>query len=52
VPILLFVGLFVWLSRRSNKQLGRIGGIMTFGKSKAKVYDEDRPHRWLRGFQG
>jgi len=28
----------------NSKQLtGRIGGIMAFGKSKARVYDEDRP---------
>jgi cell division protease FtsH len=44
LPVLLFVGLFVWLGRRSSKQLsGRMGGIMAIGKSKAKVYDEDRP---------
>jgi len=43
-PILIFVGLFVWLGRRSSRQLtGRVGGILAFGKSKAKVYDEDRP---------
>ena len=44
VPLLVIVGLFVWFGRRSSKQLtGRIGGIMAIGKSKAKVYDEDRP---------
>jgi cell division protease FtsH len=44
LPLLLFVGLFVWFGRRSSKQLsGRLGGIMAIGKSKAKVYDEDRP---------
>jgi cell division protease FtsH len=44
VPLLVIVALFVWIGRRSSKQLGgRIGGIMAFGKSKAKVYDEDRP---------
>jgi cell division protease FtsH len=44
VPLLIIVGLFVWLARRSSKQLsGRLGGMMGFGKSKAKVYDEDRP---------
>jgi cell division protease FtsH len=43
LPFLVIVGLFVWISRRSSKQLGRIGGIMSFGKSKARVYDEDRP---------
>ncbi|MGD0559204.1 MAG: ATP-dependent zinc metalloprotease FtsH [Streptosporangiaceae bacterium] len=44
VPLLLFIWLFVWMSRRNSNQLGgRLGGIMSFGKSKAKVYDEDRP---------
>ena len=55
LPLLIIVGLFLWLSRRSSKQLGRIGGIMTFGKSKAKVYDEDRPHTRfadIAGYEG
>ncbi len=44
VPLLLFVWLIVWMGRRSSNQLsGRLGGIMSFGKSKAKVYDEDKP---------
>jgi cell division protease FtsH len=43
-PLLVIVGLFVWFARRSSKQMGgRLGGIMSFGKSKAKVYDEDKP---------
>jgi cell division protease FtsH len=43
-PLLIIVVLFVWFARRSSKQMGgRLGGIMSFGKSKAKVYDEDRP---------
>jgi len=43
-PILIFVGLFVWFGRRGSRQLtGRVGGILAFGKSKARVYDEDRP---------
>ena len=55
LPLLLIVGLFVWISRRSSKQLGRFGGIMSFGKSKAKVYDEDRPHTRfadIAGYEG
>src|SRR3984885_6189064 len=44
VSLLVIVGLFVWFGRRSSKQFsGRIGGIMAFGQSKAKVYDEDKP---------
>jgi cell division protease FtsH len=34
------VGAFVWISRRSRKQLG---GIMGIGRSRAKVYDEEKP---------
>ena len=55
-PILVFVALFVWLGRRGSKQLtGRIGGLMAFGKSKAKVYDEDRPSTHfadIAGYEG
>jgi cell division protease FtsH len=44
LPIVIIVALFAWFARRSSKEItGRIGGIMAFGRSKAKVYDEDRP---------
>ncbi len=48
LPLLLIVGVFVWIGHRARKQLGGgmgggIGGIMGIGKSKAKVYDEERP---------
>jgi cell division protease FtsH len=46
LPFLLIGGAFFWLVRRSRKQLGAggaLGGIMGIGRSKAKVYDEDRP---------
>jgi cell division protease FtsH len=56
VPVLLFVALFVWIGRRGSKQLtGRLGGIMGFGKSTAKVYDEDRPNTRfadIAGYEG
>src|SRR3984885_2575505 len=41
LPLLLFVAFFIWIGRRNAKQLA--GGIMGFGGSKAKVYDEDKP---------
>jgi cell division protease FtsH len=41
VPLLLLVAFFIWMGRRSARQL--TGGIMGFGGSRAKVYDEDRP---------
>jgi cell division protease FtsH len=44
LPLVLFIAYFIWLGRRSQKQLA--GGIMGIGGSKAKVYDEDKPPRW------
>ncbi|HEY2562917.1 MAG TPA: ATP-dependent metallopeptidase FtsH/Yme1/Tma family protein, partial [Acidimicrobiales bacterium] len=41
LPLLLFVAFFIWIGRRSSKQLA--GGIMGFGGSRAKVYDEEKP---------
>ena len=41
LPLLFFVGIFVWVSRSARRQLA--GGIMGIGGSKAKVYDEQRP---------
>jgi cell division protease FtsH len=41
LPLLLFVGLFIWLGRRAQRQIaGGIGGI---GRARAKVFDADRP---------
>ncbi len=41
LPLVLVVALFIWLGRSSRRALA--GGIMGFGGSKAKVYQEDRP---------
>jgi cell division protease FtsH len=41
LPLLLFIAFFIWIGRRNARQLA--GGIMGFGGSKAKVYDEDKP---------
>jgi cell division protease FtsH len=42
VPTALFFGVWIWLSRRMAKQMGGGigGGLMSIGKSKAKVYVE------------
>jgi cell division protease FtsH len=41
VPTLLFLGVWMWLQRRMAKQMGGMGGgLMSIGKSKAKVYVE------------
>ena len=41
LPLLLLIGVFVWLGRSPRRQLQ--SGIMGIGGSKAKLYDEDRP---------
>jgi cell division protease FtsH len=44
LPLLLIIGVFIWIGRRTRKQLsGGLGGLMGIGKSKAKVYDMERP---------
>ena len=48
LPFLVLIGAYLWFRRRSRQQLGgggggALGGIMGIGKSKARVYDEDRP---------
>ncbi|MCB1883493.1 MAG: ATP-dependent zinc metalloprotease FtsH [Geminicoccaceae bacterium] len=40
VPVLLFLGLWMFLIRRLAKSQGGIGGLMQVGRSKAKVYVE------------
>jgi cell division protease FtsH len=40
LPLLLLVGLFVWMGRRAK---GQLGGVTSFGRSKAKVVDTERP---------
>jgi cell division protease FtsH len=41
LPLVFLVGIFFWIGRRATKQVG--GGLMGVGRSKAKVYDEERP---------
>jgi cell division protease FtsH len=41
LPLVFFVGLFVWIGRRGLRQA--TGGIRGIGSSKAKLYDEERP---------
>ncbi len=44
LPFVLIVGVLIWFFRRSRKQMsGGLGGIMGIGRSKAKVYDEEKP---------
>jgi cell division protease FtsH len=40
VPVLIFVGVWVYLTKRLAGRLGQGGGLMSIGKSKAKVFVE------------
>jgi len=40
-PILLFIGLWVFLMNRMGRGFGGGGGIFSVGRSKAKVFDKD-----------
>src|SRR5437588_621897 len=41
LPLVLFFGVFLWLGRRTGRQLAAgLGGI---GKARAKVYDAEKP---------
>jgi cell division protease FtsH len=52
LPVLLIIGFFVWMSRRAQ---GQMSGIMSIGRSRAKVFSADRPHTTfddVAGYQG
>ncbi len=40
LPLLLIIGLFVYLSRRAQ---GQMGAVMNIGRSRAKVYTTEKP---------
>ncbi len=40
LPFLLIIGFFVWVNRRAQ---GQMSGIMSIGRSRAKVYSSERP---------
>src|SRR5262245_62112127 len=40
LPLVLIVGLFVWLSRRAQ---GQMGAVMNIGRSRAKVCNTEKP---------
>ncbi|MCJ7672866.1 MAG: ATP-dependent zinc metalloprotease FtsH [Acidimicrobiia bacterium] len=40
LPVLLIIGFFVWMSRRAQ---GQMGAVMNIGRSKAKVYNTEKP---------
>jgi cell division protease FtsH len=56
LPLLAIVVVYMWFSRRNRKQGGgSLGAIMGVGRSKAKVYDEQRPNTRfadIAGYEG
>jgi cell division protease FtsH len=40
LPFVLLIGLFVWMSRRAQ---GQMGAVMNIGRSRAKVYNTEKP---------
>ncbi len=43
LPLLLILGIWVFIMRRSQQLQGGPGGLFTFGASKAKLYDASKP---------
>ena len=40
LPVVLIIGFFVWMGRKTQSQLG---GLMSFGHSRARVHSSERP---------
>ena len=49
VPIGLLIGFFLWMSRRAQ---GQMSGIMSIGRSRAKVYTAERPRTTFNDVAG
>jgi cell division protease FtsH len=52
LPVVLIIGFFIWLQRRAQ---GQMSGIMSIGRSRAKVYTTERPRTTFNdvaGYQG
>jgi cell division protease FtsH len=52
LPIVVLFGLFIWLNRRAQ---GQMSGIMSIGRSRAKLYTTERPRTTFNdvaGYQG
>ena len=52
LPVVLIIGFFIWMSRRAQ---GQMSGIMSIGRSRAKVYTAERPRTTfddVAGYQG
>ena len=52
LPLLLIIGFMLWMSRRAQ---GQVGGIMSIGKTKAKIWSSENPQTTfadVAGYEG
>ena len=49
LPIILIVGVFLWMTRRAQ---GQMSGIMSIGRSKARLYTTERPRTTFEDVAG
>jgi cell division protease FtsH len=49
IPVVLLVAFFIWMSRRAQ---GQMTGIMSIGRSRAKVYTTERPRTTFNDVAG
>jgi cell division protease FtsH len=55
LPLLLFIGIFIYLGRATRRQLAGMGGIGGIGRSRTKVFDMERPETTfadVAGYEG
>jgi cell division protease FtsH len=55
LPLALILGLFIWTGRSARRQLATMGGRGGIGRSKARVFDAERPDTTfadVAGYQG
>ncbi|MBF0505910.1 MAG: ATP-dependent zinc metalloprotease FtsH [Nitrospirae bacterium] len=52
LPLLLIVGFWIMLMKRSQQMQGGPGGLFSFGASKAKLYDVKRPTTTFKDVAG
>jgi cell division protease FtsH len=43
LPLAILLGLFIWTGRSARKQLATMGGLGGIGRSRARVFDAERP---------
>jgi len=55
LPLAIILGLFVWTGRSARRQMATMGGLGGIGRSKAKVFDMERPETTfadVAGYEG